>query len=161
MVISRKPTPFAKGATGAAPYGRAEPRSATKMPPHGIAFLREAEGLEPLSPEVVRSTFYTAAEVRQHCRMDDCWVSYGGLVYDLTRYVRFHPGGLPCLERYFGYDMTSICRAVHGWVNVSATLAPLAVGTLRGPPEEPAPTKLSVERGSLRPPQRASGQGGE
>lgn len=121
------------------------------MPPHGIAFLREVQGGPRVPPESVRSTFYTAEQVREHRRLDDCWVSYGGLVYDLTRYVRYHPGGLPCLERYFGYDMTSICRAVHGWVNVQATLAPLAVGTLQGPAAEPPDLKPTVERGSLRP----------
>jgi hypothetical protein len=33
------------------------------------------------------------AELRQHRSEDSCWVSYNGIVYDVTEFIRSHPGG--------------------------------------------------------------------
>lgn len=36
---------------------------------------------------------YTKEEIRKHNKEDDCWMILADKVYDLTSYVKFHPGG--------------------------------------------------------------------
>lgn len=85
----------------------------------------------------INSTFYTPEEVASHASMDDAWMSYRGKVYDITHYIRFHPGGLQCMQEYMGKDMTHAADSVHKWVNVATMLRPLAIGTLKTETENP------------------------
>jgi len=32
-------------------------------------------------------------EVSKHCTQEDCWMVFNGVVYDVTEYLNFHPGG--------------------------------------------------------------------
>jgi cytochrome-b5 reductase len=48
------------------------------------------------------------AEVRKHKTADDCWTILRGKVYDITAYVKFHPGGEEKLLMGAGKDMTSL-----------------------------------------------------
>ena len=43
-------------------------------------------------------------ELEQHKHVYDCWVAIHGVVYDVTEFVRFHPGGSAILLRYGGQD---------------------------------------------------------
>lgn len=79
----------------------------------------------------INSTFYTPEEIASHASMDDAWMSYRGKVYDITHYVRYHPGGLQCMQEYMGKDMTHAADSVHKWVNVATMLRPLAIGTVK------------------------------
>uniref|UniRef100_UPI00359027ED fatty acid 2-hydroxylase isoform X1 n=1 Tax=Myxine glutinosa TaxID=7769 RepID=UPI00359027ED len=53
---------------------------------------------------------YTATEIARHCTPDSCWVVHEGSVYDVTRFVRTHPGGESVLLRYAGTDVSSAMR---------------------------------------------------
>jgi nitrate reductase (NAD(P)H) len=57
---------------------------------------------------------YTTEEVSKHNTREDLWVAMDGLVYDLTAYVRDHPGGAAPLCVYAGGDATRAFRSVHG-----------------------------------------------
>ncbi|OII72489.1 flavohemoprotein [Cryptosporidium ubiquitum] len=35
----------------------------------------------------------TREELKIHNKQEDCWISYRGKVYDITKYLQFHPGG--------------------------------------------------------------------
>lgn len=35
----------------------------------------------------------TKDELKTHNTQEDCWISYRGKVYDITKYLNFHPGG--------------------------------------------------------------------
>jgi cytochrome b involved in lipid metabolism len=37
--------------------------------------------------------FYTMEEVAKHKKADDCWTVWQGKVYDITSYIKSHPGG--------------------------------------------------------------------
>lgn len=89
----------------------------------------------------INSTFYTPEDVASHASMDDAWMSYKGKVYDITHYIRYHPGGLQCMQEYMGKDMTVPADSVHKWVNVATMLRPLAIGTLKT--EEGQPNEFS------------------
>lgn len=40
----------------------------------------------------------------QHRSRDDCWQAYAGKVYNVTPYLKYHPGGVGELMRAAGKD---------------------------------------------------------
>lgn len=50
---------------------------------------------------------YTPEQVRKHCTADDCWITAHGVVYDVTRYVRKHPGGFKSILARAGEDASA------------------------------------------------------
>eukprot|EP01065_Artemidia_motanka_P003855 TRINITY_DN1184_c0_g1_i1.p1 TRINITY_DN1184_c0_g1~~TRINITY_DN1184_c0_g1_i1.p1 ORF type:complete len:3003 (+),score=803.35 TRINITY_DN1184_c0_g1_i1:42-9011(+) len=47
------------------------------------------------------------AELRMHCTHDDCWLAIEGRVYDVTDWLKKHPGGSGLLMRRAGRDATA------------------------------------------------------
>ncbi|RYP89936.1 hypothetical protein DL770_003957 [Monosporascus sp. CRB-9-2] len=60
----------------------------------------------------------------------DAWTALGGRVYNITPYLRFHPGGEAELLRGAGRDGTRLFGEVHPWVNYEAMLASCLIGVL-------------------------------
>lgn len=54
-------------------------------------------------PAPVKDMF---AELKNHNVKSDCWVSYGGHIYDITQVFGTHPGGDGIMLKYCGNDMT-------------------------------------------------------
>uniref|UniRef100_A0A147A4E3 Fatty acid 2-hydroxylase n=1 Tax=Fundulus heteroclitus TaxID=8078 RepID=A0A147A4E3_FUNHE len=50
--------------------------------------------------------FYTEREVARHCTKDSCWVLLGTRVYDVTGFLRMHPGGEALIRSRAGKDLT-------------------------------------------------------
>ncbi|KAL1917239.1 uncharacterized protein VTP21DRAFT_4895 [Calcarisporiella thermophila] len=73
---------------------------------------------------------YTLEDLKQHKTVDDCWTAIQGKVYNLTPYVRFHPGGERDLLRIAGRDGTKLFLSTHAWVNVEILLDKCLVGFL-------------------------------
>ncbi|MCA9379028.1 cytochrome b5 domain-containing protein [Candidatus Dojkabacteria bacterium] len=61
------------------------------------------------STDTSTSQTYTAAEVAAHSSSSDCWMIVDGGVYDVTDYVRSHPGGSAILSGC-GKDASSYFR---------------------------------------------------
>ena len=57
------------------------------------------------------------AEVAEHNTQEDCWTVLDGKVYNMTPYVKFHPGGIPQLMLGAGTDCTDLFNEKHPWVN--------------------------------------------
>ena len=57
------------------------------------------------------------AEVRLHRSEFDAWTVLDGIVYDITPYLRSHPGGRDQLLRGAGTDMTYMFSEFHHWVS--------------------------------------------
>lgn len=53
-------------------------------------------------------------------------------MYDVTRYLEYHPGGIPELLRAAGTDATELFNKEHMWVNHSALLKSCIVGRFLG-----------------------------
>eukprot|EP00516_Mucochytrium_quahogii_P007065 CAMPEP_0203750706 /NCGR_PEP_ID=MMETSP0098-20131031/4900_1 /ASSEMBLY_ACC=CAM_ASM_000208 /TAXON_ID=96639 /ORGANISM=" , Strain NY0313808BC1" /LENGTH=181 /DNA_ID=CAMNT_0050640123 /DNA_START=358 /DNA_END=903 /DNA_ORIENTATION=+ len=51
--------------------------------------------------------FYTWRQVRSHCSPDDCWIVSHGFVYDVTRYLKKHPGGARSILARAGGDASA------------------------------------------------------
>eukprot|EP00731_Ephydatia_muelleri_P032313 Em0023g820a len=72
----------------------------------------------------------TEEELAKHCTMDDAWTAIRGVVYNITFYMKFHPGGKEELMEGAGKDCTLLFDEVHSWVKVESMLAKCKVGTL-------------------------------
>ncbi|EPE08526.1 heme steroid bindingprotein [Ophiostoma piceae UAMH 11346] len=72
----------------------------------------------------------------------DAWTALGGMVYNMTPYVPFHPGGAGELLRCAGKDGNKLFNEVHSWVNYENMLAACRVGILV---EEGASTTSPME----------------
>ncbi|KAH8384609.1 hypothetical protein KR093_002639 [Drosophila rubida] len=88
----------------------------------------------------------TRDELARHNRVDDAWMAIRGRVFNVTRYMDFHPGGVEELMRGVGRDATKLFDEVHAWVNYPQLLNKCYVGPLK---ENLAP-RLQAE--ILRPP---------
>jgi len=47
---------------------------------------------------------YTVCDVARHNRPDDCWLAAHGQVYDVTAFIRRHPGGVGSILRHAGQE---------------------------------------------------------
>ena len=68
------------------------------------------------------------SELKLHNKPDDAWSAFNGKVYNITPYLRFHPGGEKELMRCAGRDGTRLFS--------ESTLSP-------PPPPPPPPDPLS------------------
>jgi NAD(P)H-flavin reductase len=58
-------------------------------------------------------------EVLLHNEASDAWTVINGVVFNLTPYMNFHPGGTEQLLRCAGRDGTELFNEVHKWVNIA------------------------------------------
>ncbi|KAI9278998.1 cytochrome b5-like heme/steroid binding domain-containing protein [Phascolomyces articulosus] len=77
---------------------------------------------------------YTLEDLKQHKSPDDAWTAIQGKVYNMTPYLKFHPGGVKDLMRIAGRDGTKLFMLTHSWVNAEFMLDACFVGFLvQGP----------------------------
>ncbi|WWC62859.1 uncharacterized protein I303_105457 [Kwoniella dejecticola CBS 10117] len=72
----------------------------------------------------------TLAELKEHNTPDDAWSVFNGMVYNITPYLPFHPGGEDELMRVAGRDGTKLFMLTHSWVNLDFMLKECMVGVL-------------------------------
>ena len=53
-----------------------------------------------------QSTEYTRGEVALHKTPQDLWIIIDGKVYDVTNWLKRHPGGKRVIQHYGGEDAT-------------------------------------------------------
>lgn len=103
---SPSPPPAAADQMRAAPAGGRR-RKVALAPGHShLDWMR----LTATLPRYRGPTMHTAAEVAAHRRRGDAWTVIRGRVYDVSRYVDFHPGGAAMLLSGAGK-----VRLVSGW----------------------------------------------
>ena len=79
-------------------------------------------------------------ELAKHNKPDDAWVMVDGVVYDVTKFAKLHPGGRAVLLRAAGTDATADFKMVHG-DTVLQKYANLRVGRLALEEMDPAEVK--------------------
>lgn len=77
--------------------------------------------MAPQSPDAQenskRDRYLTMDEVRQHNSQDDCWVVIEDGVYNVTKWMKSHPGGALPILYMAGHDCTDVFKAFHPmWV---------------------------------------------
>lgn len=70
--------------------------------------------------------------LKQHNSKDDCWTALKGKVYNITPYVRFHPGGVQEIMKCAGRDGTALFLKYHAWVNYERMLENCFIGFYMG-----------------------------
>jgi cytochrome b involved in lipid metabolism len=107
-----------------ASLGRDEPPSVLPAPvtdsvvttttrtPTGASTSTSASGSSTATPASVTSTTsssvprFTAAEIATHSTTSSCWLVVDGRVYDVTTYLRSHPGGSRTITPWCGKEST-------------------------------------------------------
>ena len=72
----------------------------------------------------------TAEELAKHSVETDGWTSVRGVVYNITPFLKYHPGGKRQLMRAAGKESTSLFIKVHTWVNAERILSKCVIGPL-------------------------------
>ena len=74
---------------------------------------------------------FTIEEVREHNTRGDCWLVIENRVYDVTKWIRFHPGGeLPILFMA-GHDCSDVFKAFHAESIFERKLPAFCIGELK------------------------------
>ncbi|KAL0084941.1 cytochrome b5-like heme/steroid binding domain-containing protein [Phycomyces blakesleeanus] len=73
---------------------------------------------------------YTLDDIKRHNTLADAWTAIQGKVYNITPYLKFHPGGVKDLMRIAGKDGTRLFMLTHSWVNTDFMLDACMVGFL-------------------------------
>ncbi|KAG2209033.1 hypothetical protein INT46_008434 [Mucor plumbeus] len=73
---------------------------------------------------------YTLEQIREHRTQEDAWTAIQGKVYNMTPYLKFHPGGVKDLMRCAGRDGTKLFMLTHSWVNIDYLMEKCLVGFL-------------------------------
>ncbi|KAJ5241150.1 uncharacterized protein N7469_002741 [Penicillium citrinum] len=84
---------------------------------------------------------YTLQEIASHKVKNDLWVAIHGNVYNITDYVRDHPGGADVLCDVAGTDATEAYDEVGHSEDADEILATYLIGTLKGAREPIARSK--------------------
>ncbi|CAL8287408.1 unnamed protein product [Merluccius merluccius] len=101
------------------------------MPGHSLMdWIRFAKSGRDLTGLRGRLIEVTEEELKKHSKRDDCWTCIRGLVYNVTPYMDYHPGGEEELMKAAGIDGTELFDQVHRWVNYESMLKECLVGRM-------------------------------
>jgi cytochrome b involved in lipid metabolism len=76
------------------------------------------------------SRTFSMHEVAQHNTLDDCWVVVNSSVYDMTDFLKDHPGGSKVVMIYAGKDATGDFSMLHKPSSIRKYGRTLLVGKL-------------------------------
>lgn len=110
----------------------------------------------PGSPSTARSVhiyLVKAVQLLAVCRGCGCQTVRlaARQVYNVTPYLRFHPGGVDYLMLGAGKDATALFNKYHRWVNVDMMMSSCLVGLL-------APRRPAAEQAAAQAASQANGQ---
>uniref|UniRef100_A0AAQ4QED1 Cytochrome b5 reductase 4 n=2 Tax=Gasterosteus aculeatus aculeatus TaxID=481459 RepID=A0AAQ4QED1_GASAC len=92
-----------------------------------IRFSKSATDLTGLRGRLIE---VTQEELQRHNTRNDCWTCIRGMVYNVTPYMDYHPGGEEELMKAAGIDGTDLFDQVHRWVNYESMLKECLVGRM-------------------------------
>jgi len=92
----------------------------------------------------------TRSELKKHRKRKDAWMALNGVVFNVTDYMDFHPGGWDELVKGAGRDATDMFNEIHRWVNYQGLLEACVVGKLVEDPVVP-----NLPPPSMEPPRHA------
>uniref|UniRef100_A0A9J8CFF7 Cytochrome-b5 reductase n=2 Tax=Cyprinus carpio TaxID=7962 RepID=A0A9J8CFF7_CYPCA len=113
-----------------APAGQSRNKVALK-PGHSLLdWIRLTKSGRDLTGLRGRLIEVTEEELKKHNTRNDCWTCIRGMVYNVSAYMDFHPGGEEELMRAAGIDSTELFDQVHRWVNYESMLKECLVGRM-------------------------------
>jgi len=72
----------------------------------------------------------TLALIAEHNSPADCWVTVGDNVYDVTSYIKVHPGGQNSITAYCGIDIQVAFDSQEHSANARNIFASYQIGTI-------------------------------
>jgi cytochrome b involved in lipid metabolism len=120
--------------------------------------------LIPQSSTYAKPHDVTLDELAKHHTRTDCWLAIDGFVFDVSRFVPYHPGGPKILEMYAGRDATAPFARNHITGSVLTAIENFRVGRLvesegstpkeatAPAPDGPSPAMTDNREGSVLPP---------
>ncbi|XP_061770946.1 cytochrome b5 reductase 4 isoform X2 [Nerophis ophidion] len=96
-----------------------------------IRFSKSGKDLTGLRGRLIE---VTQEELQKHNTRNDCWTCIRGLVYNVSPYMDYHPGGEDELMKAAGIDGTDLFDQVHRWVNYESMLKECLVGRMATKP---------------------------
>ena len=91
-----------------------------------------------------RGQKYSLDEIRRHNTATDCWIVIDGKVYDVSKWIKHHPGGLLPLLYSAGQDCSAVFNAFHPVPSIRDKQLPIFY---IGDVEEPE--KYTIEESSI------------
>ncbi|XP_077453760.1 cytochrome b5 reductase 4 isoform X2 [Stigmatopora argus] len=118
-----------------------------------IRFSKSGKDLTGLRGRLIE---VTNEELQKHNSRNDCWTSIRGMVYNVTPYMDYHPGGEDELMKAAGIDGTDLFEQVHRWVNYESMLKACLVGRMATKPitaikEIPRPQPVFIPSNQVVP----------
>ncbi|KAL6108673.1 cyb5r4 [Pungitius sinensis] len=92
-----------------------------------IRFSKSGKDLTGLRGRLIE---VTKEELQRHNTRNDCWTCIRGMVYNVSPYMDYHPGGEEELMKAAGIDGTDLFDQVHRWVNYESMLKECLVGRM-------------------------------
>mmetsp|Transcript_7887 Transcript_7887/g.10829 ORF Transcript_7887/g.10829 Transcript_7887/m.10829 type:complete len:141 (-) Transcript_7887:167-589(-) len=80
--------------------------------------------------------FISMEEVKKHTKVKDLWFVIHGKVYDVTKYVEDHPGGLEVMQDNAGKDVSDQFEEFFHSTDARDILKKYEVGAVEGTTEE-------------------------
>ncbi|XP_033971537.1 cytochrome b5 reductase 4 [Trematomus bernacchii] len=145
-----------------APSGQSGRNKVALKPGHSlmdwIRFSKSGKDLTGLRGRLIE---VTKEELQKHNTRDDCWTCIRGMVYNVTPYMDYHPGGEEELMKAAGMDGTDLFDQVHRWVNYESMLKECLVGrmatiTTKAAMPPPSATGLAPPQPLAPPPDKDS-----
>ncbi|XP_034553928.1 cytochrome b5 reductase 4 [Notolabrus celidotus] len=145
-----------------APSGQSGRNKVALKPGHSLMdWIRFAKSGKDLTGLRGRLIEVTQEELLKHNTREDCWTCIRGMVYNVTPYMDYHPGGEEELMKAAGIDGTELFDQVHRWVNYESMLKECLVGrmavkipaSMKAPPP---PTSLAPPASLAPPPDKDS-----
>ncbi len=82
--------------------------------------------------ETIENPGYSLAEVAAHATVASCWSAINGGVYDLTGWIKNHPGGQQAIVGICGKDGSAAFNGQHGGqAQPMSALASFKIGVLK------------------------------
>ena len=79
---------------------------------------------------------YTRNQVKLHNRINDCWITIGGNIYNVTSFLDEHPGGESVIMESAGADATLAFEQVFHSKEAHSLLSKYHIGTLGAIPSQ-------------------------
>lgn len=73
---------------------------------------------------------FTIEDIEKHNTENDCWIVVKNEVYDISKYLNYHPGGKKILMNFAGKDATEGFNKFHSYINIDRILGSYHVGSI-------------------------------
>lgn len=131
--------PAASSQQRVSPYGQSGRNKVALKPGHSLMdWIRFAKSAKDLTGFRGRLIEVTQEELQKHNKREDCWTCIRGMVYNVTPYMDYHPGGEEELMKAAGIDGTDLFDQVHRWVNYESMLKECLIGRMATKAAAPA-----------------------